>query len=171
MSNTAVGGVYQAIIEEVINSSRVDFEESGVEESVLEELRKVSNQSVSLNLFPSRSLCRGRRLGSVGSPSTVSPRAAGAHACDLHTKEAQGKETNKKKRRENRDSIRESQRCAQKAAGLDGDELQPLFKAQTHPLNTNSHHCIPPVSDEITCSSSCDTAKHQSHRPSLAATA
>jgi hypothetical protein len=123
MSNTAVGGVYQAIIEEVINSSRVDFEESGVEESVLEELRKVSNQSVSLNLFPSRSLCRGRRLGSVGSPSTVSPRAAGAHACDLHTKEAQGKETNKKKRRENRDSIRESQRCAQKAAGLDGDEL------------------------------------------------
>jgi transcription initiation factor TFIIA large subunit len=42
MSNTAVGAVYQTIIEEVINSSRVDFEESGVEESVLEELRKVS---------------------------------------------------------------------------------------------------------------------------------
>jgi transcription initiation factor TFIIA large subunit len=40
MSNTAVGAVYQTIIEEVINSSRVDFEESGVEESVLEELRK-----------------------------------------------------------------------------------------------------------------------------------
>lgn len=42
MSNTAVGNVYQAIIDEVINSSRVDFEESGVEESVLEELRQVS---------------------------------------------------------------------------------------------------------------------------------
>ncbi|KAF4997222.1 hypothetical protein FGRMN_4002 [Fusarium graminum] len=40
MSNTAVGNVYQAIIDEVVNSSRVDFEESGVEESVLEELRQ-----------------------------------------------------------------------------------------------------------------------------------
>lgn len=40
MSNQAVGNVYQAIIDEVINSSRVDFEESGVEESVLEELRQ-----------------------------------------------------------------------------------------------------------------------------------
>ncbi|KAJ4164471.1 hypothetical protein LMH87_006144 [Akanthomyces muscarius] len=40
MSNQAVGNVYQAIIEEVINNSRVDFEESGVEESVLEELRQ-----------------------------------------------------------------------------------------------------------------------------------
>ena len=43
MSNQAVGNVYQSIIEEVINSSRVDFEESGVEESVLEELRQVSS--------------------------------------------------------------------------------------------------------------------------------
>lgn len=41
MSNTAVGNVYQAIIDEVVNSSRVDFEESGIEESVLEELRQV----------------------------------------------------------------------------------------------------------------------------------
>jgi transcription initiation factor TFIIA large subunit len=40
MSNTAVGNVYQAIIDEVVNS-RVDFEESGIEESVLEELRQV----------------------------------------------------------------------------------------------------------------------------------
>ncbi|KAG5663659.1 hypothetical protein KAF25_006244 [Fusarium avenaceum] len=40
MSNTAVGNVYQAIIDEVVNSSRVDFEESGIEESVLEELRQ-----------------------------------------------------------------------------------------------------------------------------------
>lgn len=43
MSNQAVGNVYQAVIDEVINSSRVDFEENGVEESVLEELRKVSS--------------------------------------------------------------------------------------------------------------------------------
>lgn len=41
MSNQAVGSVYKAIIDEVVNSSRVDFEESGVEESVLEELRQV----------------------------------------------------------------------------------------------------------------------------------
>lgn len=41
MSNQAVGSVYQSIIEEVINSSRVDFEESGVDDSVLEDLRKV----------------------------------------------------------------------------------------------------------------------------------
>ncbi|KAK0383998.1 hypothetical protein NLU13_8087 [Sarocladium strictum] len=40
MSNTAVGNVYQTIIDEVINSSRVDFEENGVEEAVLEELRQ-----------------------------------------------------------------------------------------------------------------------------------
>ncbi|KAG6014087.1 hypothetical protein E4U43_006944 [Claviceps pusilla] len=40
MSNQAVGTVYQTIIDEVINTSRVDFEESGVEESVLEELRQ-----------------------------------------------------------------------------------------------------------------------------------
>jgi hypothetical protein len=43
MSNQAVGSVYQAIIDEVVNSSRVDFEESGVDEAVLEELRLVSN--------------------------------------------------------------------------------------------------------------------------------
>ncbi|CEJ89016.1 Putative Transcription initiation factor IIA large subunit Short=TFIIA large subunit [[Torrubiella] hemipterigena] len=40
MSNTGVGSVYQTIINEVINSSRVDFEENGIEESALEELRK-----------------------------------------------------------------------------------------------------------------------------------
>lgn len=48
MSNTAVGNVYQAIIDEVINSSRVDFEENGVEEAVLEELRQVSPAEILL---------------------------------------------------------------------------------------------------------------------------
>ncbi|XP_044719947.1 transcription factor IIA, alpha/beta subunit domain-containing protein [Hirsutella rhossiliensis] len=47
MSNQAVGSVYQSIIEEVINSSRVDFEESGVDDSVLEELRKGWQQKLS----------------------------------------------------------------------------------------------------------------------------
>ncbi|KAK9440438.1 Transcription initiation factor IIA large subunit [Metarhizium brunneum] len=47
MSNQAVGTVYQTIIDEVINSSRVDFEESGVEENVLEELRQGWQQKLS----------------------------------------------------------------------------------------------------------------------------
>lgn len=42
MSNQAVGPLYQTIIEEVIAASRVDFEENGIEENVLEELRQVS---------------------------------------------------------------------------------------------------------------------------------
>ncbi|TAQ86380.1 hypothetical protein B7494_g5304 [Chlorociboria aeruginascens] len=39
MSNTQVGNVYQQIIADVIESSRVDFEEGGVDEHVLQELR------------------------------------------------------------------------------------------------------------------------------------
>ncbi|KAM3462467.1 hypothetical protein NHJ6243_004047 [Beauveria neobassiana] len=46
MSNQAVGNVYQTIINEVIDGSRVDFDESGVEESVLEELRQVWQQKL-----------------------------------------------------------------------------------------------------------------------------
>lgn len=42
MSNAAVGTVYEHIINEVINSVRVDFEENGVDDSVLEELKKVN---------------------------------------------------------------------------------------------------------------------------------
>jgi transcription initiation factor TFIIA large subunit len=42
MSNTTVGNVYAQIIADVIDASRVDFEENGVDESVLEELKKVS---------------------------------------------------------------------------------------------------------------------------------
>lgn len=41
MSNTQVGSIYQQIISDVVESSRVDFEEGGVEEQVLEELRQV----------------------------------------------------------------------------------------------------------------------------------
>ncbi|TVY15343.1 Transcription initiation factor IIA large subunit [Lachnellula arida] len=39
MSNTQVGSVYQQIIADVVESSRVDFEEGGVDDNVLEELR------------------------------------------------------------------------------------------------------------------------------------
>lgn len=56
MSNQAVGSVYQTIIEEVINSSRVDFEESGVEEAVLEELRLVSTAVICVPTFACPSL-------------------------------------------------------------------------------------------------------------------
>lgn len=41
MSNTSVGNIYHQIINEVIEASRVDFEDQGVGEEVLEELRKV----------------------------------------------------------------------------------------------------------------------------------
>ena len=41
MSNTHVGNVYQNIIADVVDSSRVDFEEGGVDEHVLEELKLV----------------------------------------------------------------------------------------------------------------------------------
>ncbi|KAI1425815.1 transcription factor IIA, alpha/beta subunit [Xylaria sp. FL1777] len=40
MSNSQVGGVYQQIINDVIAASRVDFEEGGIDEAVLEQLRK-----------------------------------------------------------------------------------------------------------------------------------
>ena len=42
MSNHMVGSVYQQIIRDVVEASRVDFEEGGVDESVLEELANVS---------------------------------------------------------------------------------------------------------------------------------
>lgn len=48
MSNTMVGSVYHQIIADVIESSRVDFEEGGVDESVLDELRKVCCGSLSI---------------------------------------------------------------------------------------------------------------------------
>lgn len=41
MSNNTVGNVYEHIINEVITAVRVDFEENGVDDSVLEELKKV----------------------------------------------------------------------------------------------------------------------------------
>jgi hypothetical protein len=47
MSNTSVGAVYAQIMADVIDSSRIDFEEMGVEESVLDELKKVSAQDTS----------------------------------------------------------------------------------------------------------------------------
>lgn len=48
MSNSNVGNVYQQIIRDVVESSRVDFEEGGVDESVLEELSKVRSLTSSL---------------------------------------------------------------------------------------------------------------------------
>ncbi|OBU01268.1 transcription factor IIA subunit alpha [Pseudogymnoascus verrucosus] len=46
MSNTTVGAVYQQIIRDVVDSSRVDFEEGGVDESVLDELSRVWQQKL-----------------------------------------------------------------------------------------------------------------------------
>ncbi|KAI9839402.1 MAG: transcription factor IIA subunit alpha [Sclerophora amabilis] len=47
MSNQLVGSIYQRIMQEVLESSRVDFEEGGVEQSMLEELREGWQQKVS----------------------------------------------------------------------------------------------------------------------------
>ncbi|KAK0124105.1 transcription factor IIA subunit alpha [Cadophora gregata] len=47
MSNTQVGNVYSQIITDVIDSSRVDFEEGGVDEHVLDELRMGWQQKLS----------------------------------------------------------------------------------------------------------------------------
>ncbi len=41
MSNNAVGPVYDAVIQEVINAVRVDFEENGIDDRVLEDLKRV----------------------------------------------------------------------------------------------------------------------------------
>lgn len=60
MSNAAVGPIYEAIIQEVVNAVRVDFEENGVDEGVLEDLKKVSIASLSISPFPvANSLLRG----------------------------------------------------------------------------------------------------------------
>lgn len=45
MSNSQVGTIYQQIIDDVLDTSRVDLEENGVDESILEELKLVSNPS------------------------------------------------------------------------------------------------------------------------------
>ncbi len=61
MSNAAVGPVYDTIIAEVINAVRVDFEENGVDDGALEDLKKVrlyrspslsTSQPLSLAAFP-----------------------------------------------------------------------------------------------------------------------
>ncbi|KAL2180261.1 transcription factor IIA, alpha/beta subunit [Thermothelomyces heterothallicus CBS 202.75] len=55
MSNAAVGPVYDTIITEVINAVRVDFEENGVDDSALEDLKKTWQHKLSqMNLaqFP-----------------------------------------------------------------------------------------------------------------------
>jgi hypothetical protein len=53
MSNAAVGLVYETIIADVISAVRVDFEENGVDDGALEDLKKVRLYP-SLSLVPSR---------------------------------------------------------------------------------------------------------------------
>jgi hypothetical protein len=61
MSNTAVGPVYDTIISEVVNAVRVDFEENGVDETALEDLKKVRlSQSFDPLPLPCTSLHLGR---------------------------------------------------------------------------------------------------------------
>ncbi|KAF2969985.1 hypothetical protein GQX73_g3587 [Xylaria multiplex] len=55
MSNSQVGTIYQQIINDVIAASRVDFEEGGIDEAVLEQLKKGWQKKLSqqqLAVFP-----------------------------------------------------------------------------------------------------------------------
>jgi len=52
MSNQAVGEVYKKIIEDVLEASKQDFEEAGVDEAVIAELRTVCSTGVWLPLPP-----------------------------------------------------------------------------------------------------------------------
>lgn len=54
MSNQTVGTIYQQIIRDVVDSSRVDFEEGGVDESVLDELSRVSASISAVPVIPHR---------------------------------------------------------------------------------------------------------------------
>ena len=78
MSNQAVGNVYQTIIEEVVNSSRVDFEENGVEDSVLEDLRLVSVHLRFPVVFPPS---RAQHIMTNGVPSPVRRSRGEASLC------------------------------------------------------------------------------------------
>lgn len=51
MSNNVVGSVYEQIIDDVLTMSRVDFEENGVDEGVLDELKQVGITTVA-NILP-----------------------------------------------------------------------------------------------------------------------
>jgi len=77
MSNTQVGNIYQQIIADVVESSRVDFEEGGVDEQVLEELRQVR---ASLSIHPER--CH--RSFSFISTLFASPILSHPHTTFLH---------------------------------------------------------------------------------------
>ncbi|KAK9453814.1 transcription factor IIA, alpha/beta subunit [Dipodascopsis uninucleata] len=48
MSNSIVGAVYRDIIEDVINSSRMDFEDAGIDEATLRELQILWQERLSL---------------------------------------------------------------------------------------------------------------------------
>lgn len=47
MSNHEAGKLYEAVIEEVINDSRQDFEESGIDEGTLQELKRLWSERLS----------------------------------------------------------------------------------------------------------------------------
>jgi len=67
MSNTQVGPIYDSIIQDVINAVRVDFEENGIDETVLETLKKVRKDAVPFDSYLAL-------MSTVPSPlSSVSP--------------------------------------------------------------------------------------------------
>jgi hypothetical protein len=67
MSNSVVGGVYQTIIEKVIQTSQNDFEESGVDHNTLDEMKQVCCNLASASQ-PSRLSFLCRSTTAVPSP-------------------------------------------------------------------------------------------------------
>ncbi len=65
MSNSQVGNIYQQIINDVLEASRGDFEEVGLDDSVMDELKTVSEDFHSLS-----SLAVGPPFGRSTNPST-----------------------------------------------------------------------------------------------------
>jgi len=79
MSNTHVGAVYDHIIQEVINAVRVDFEENGVDDGILDELKKVRTSLSICVAIPPKQVAPGRALSpwlfgikSIGKPISTS---------------------------------------------------------------------------------------------------
>ncbi|KAF5846128.1 hypothetical protein GGP41_008594 [Bipolaris sorokiniana] len=85
MSNSVVGGVYQQIMEKVIQASQNDFEESGVDQSTLEEMKQVCCNLASILAVapflasvaawqPSRLWLAREIVGAQDCPSAMGPR-------------------------------------------------------------------------------------------------
>ncbi|CAK7203416.1 transcription factor IIA subunit alpha [Sporothrix eucalyptigena] len=83
MSNNVVGSVYEQIIEDVLTTSRVDFEENGIDDGVLEELRRGWQRKLTqfnVAQFPWDPKPEPETSASNGTPATSSGKAGASSA-------------------------------------------------------------------------------------------